>query len=144
MNSPTKKNIGTQRIVNKTTPLTVSPQKHLIGAKQNHSSARGEMPSYLVKAPNSSNVSRSDIHVVLKDKESGAKISLPKQKRSQEFVWIQEIKERISNLIGEWIALQGKRLISHGANFKTVKSQAKEKGFSDPLILFISEEGNIV
>ncbi len=112
--------------------------------KQIDSAESGNQYYNLQLSEKSNDASNSPTFYRIRAGESATITIHEEKKRNLEFEWIQNNKNKLSKLVGQWIALQGKRLVSHGTNFKIVKSQAKEKGFANPLIFFVSDEDGIV
>lgn len=59
--------------------------------------------------------------------------------RDTELRWLDENKESISKLGGEWIAVEGTRLISHSPNFAEVLDATRKEGIKIPFILFVPQ-----
>lgn len=57
--------------------------------------------------------------------------------RYEEMAWIQEHREQFR---GQYVALEGKQLISHGTNLKEVLASARSLGFPQPLIHHVPAE----
>jgi hypothetical protein len=51
---------------------------------------------------------------------------------------IQWLKEHRQEYIGQWVALDGDRLISHGATAREAYAAAREAGVKSPLVEYIS------
>ena len=60
--------------------------------------------------------------------------NLPFNDRAREHQWLRENQHRYS---GQWVALEGDRLIAHGAEAAEVFAAAKAQGFTLPLVFFI-------
>lgn len=112
--------------------------------KQGYPSESENQNNHIRTHDKSNEVSKSKTFYRLRARDSSPKVIHEEKKRNLEFEWIQDNKDKLSKFAGQWIALQGKRLVSHGPNFKIVKSQAKEKGFTNPLIFFVSDEDSIL
>jgi hypothetical protein len=54
---------------------------------------------------------------------------------SREIQWLNEHRHEY---IGQWVALDGDRLISHGATAREVYAAAREAGVKSPLVEYIS------
>ncbi len=52
-------------------------------------------------------------------------------KHRQEITWIEEHRDEY---LGQWVALDGNRLLAHGTDAKEVYQQAKAKGVKAPLL----------
>lgn len=57
-------------------------------------------------------------------------INVPMKDRSRENNWLQQHRSEYG---GEWLALDGDRLLSHGPNLKEVAEEAKRQGVNDAL-----------
>ncbi len=51
---------------------------------------------------------------------------------------IQWLKEHRHEYIGQWVAIDGNRLVSHGATAREVYTAAREAGVKSPLVEYIS------
>ena len=60
--------------------------------------------------------------------------------REKEMNWIATHQEDINSYRGEWIVIEGNRLISHNRNYLKAISDSKTKGIQIPFVLFIPEE----
>ncbi|MEW6730689.1 MAG: DUF2281 domain-containing protein [Acidobacteriota bacterium] len=54
--------------------------------------------------------------------------------RKREMEWLNENRK---NFVGEWVALDGDRLLSHGANAKEVYEMARQAGVEIPFMAHI-------
>ena len=45
-----------------------------------------------------------------------------------------------ADFCGEWVALQGSELISHGAKARAVRDEARAKGVASPLMVHLPDE----
>ncbi len=59
--------------------------------------------------------------------------------RREEFLWL---ANESGPYAGQWVALDGSRLISHGAELATVSEAANEAGVSRPLLTHLPPEGD--
>ena len=59
--------------------------------------------------------------------------------REAEMQWLEENRETVANLGGQWIAVEGNRLVSHSADFADVLETTKKEGIQIPFILFVPE-----
>jgi len=57
--------------------------------------------------------------------------------REVEMRWLEENRETVANLGGEWIAVEGNRLVSHSTDFADVLETTKKEGIRIPFILFV-------
>ena len=55
----------------------------------------------------------------------------PAKDRSREQAWLAEHRDRYA---GQWVALDGDRLLGHGTNLRQVAEAAHQAGVKDPLI----------
>jgi predicted DNA-binding antitoxin AbrB/MazE fold protein len=56
--------------------------------------------------------------------------------RAKEQEWI---REHGSEYPGEWVALQGSELISHGPKLRTARDEARAKGIQHPLMVHLPD-----
>jgi len=54
--------------------------------------------------------------------------------RSREYTWLDQHRDEYAN---QWVALNGCRLVSHGAELKEVIAAARRAGESDALMIFV-------
>jgi len=65
----------------------------------------------------------------------------PKEQRFQAALkWLDENRAKY---LGQWVALDGERLLSHGPNGRQVHSEAQAAGVEVPLLYLISEEDEL-
>lgn len=57
--------------------------------------------------------------------------------RKAEMEWLDENKHLY---LGQWVALHGSTLMSHGSDARTVRDQARQKGVFRPFLVHIPEE----
>jgi hypothetical protein len=62
--------------------------------------------------------------------------NLPIKDRSKEKAWIERHRDEYA---GQWIALDGDRLLGHGKSFKDVAKSADDAGVPDALIFIVEE-----
>jgi len=60
--------------------------------------------------------------------------------RSEELDWL---RLHETGYRGQWVALQGSELISHGSKARTVREEARRKGYPRPLMVRVSDEPNL-
>jgi hypothetical protein len=65
------------------------------------------------------------------------KARLPHIDRSREMSWIATHKQEY---VGEWVALDGERLIAHGFDPIAFREQVRSEGVKRPFIIHIQEE----
>jgi Family of unknown function (DUF5678) len=70
-----------------------------------------------------------------KASKNGNKLKLKDEKFKSALKWIDEHRQEFD---GQWVALDGERLLAHGTDGKKVHAQAKEKGVKTPLIHRVS------
>ena len=63
--------------------------------------------------------------------ENGDEVKKKNEKFRQALQWIDEHKEEFD---GQWIVLDGDRLIAHGTDSKTVYDEARAKGYKSPFM----------
>ncbi|MGH9760203.1 MAG: hypothetical protein ACREDR_43660 [Blastocatellia bacterium] len=56
----------------------------------------------------------------------------PPKDRSREFAWLSAHRDKYA---GEWVALDGARLLAHGLDLKQVNSTARLAGINDALLI---------
>jgi hypothetical protein len=64
---------------------------------------------------------------------------IPFDDRSEEFQWL---SQNFARFRGEWVALFGKRLLSHNADYSKVSQDVKSLGIDGAMFMFIEGEGN--
>jgi predicted DNA-binding antitoxin AbrB/MazE fold protein len=64
----------------------------------------------------------------------------PKASRLPEQEWLRRHSEEFA---GQWVALDGDALLSHGSDAFAVRDEAKSKGVERPLMVHIPEEPNL-
>ena len=57
--------------------------------------------------------------------------------RCRELAWLRDKGEILRSYAGEWVVLQGDRLITHGRDAVTVVNDAKKKGVAIPYLFFV-------
>ena len=57
--------------------------------------------------------------------------------RKAEMEWLDNYRHQYR---GQWVALHGNTLLSHGSEARIVRNQARQKGISRPLLVHIPEE----
>lgn len=65
------------------------------------------------------------------------KARLPYIDRSREMAWIAEHKQVYA---GQWIVLDGDRLIGHGDDPRPIVEQARREGIEQPLVVHLRKE----
>lgn len=65
------------------------------------------------------------------------KARLPHIDRSREMAWIAEHEEAYA---GQWVALDGNRLIAHGSDPLAFKEKVRSEGVARPFIVHIPKE----
>jgi Family of unknown function (DUF5678) len=65
----------------------------------------------------------------------GDKLNLKDEKFKLSLKWIDEHRQEFD---GQWVALDGERLLAHGTDGKKVHAQAQAKGVKTPLIHRVS------
>ncbi|MBV9156080.1 MAG: antitoxin family protein [Acidobacteriaceae bacterium] len=68
-----------------------------------------------------------------------ADMPLAKSRSSRE-ADLEWLKAHGNEYPGEWVALDGGALISHGSNARSVRDEARQRGIARPLLLRIREE----
>ena len=53
---------------------------------------------------------------------------------------MQWIRENAGRYLGEWLALEGERLISHGSTLKEVDAEARSRGVEEPLFYHVPQD----
>jgi Family of unknown function (DUF5678) len=56
------------------------------------------------------------------------------QKRASEIAWRQTHPEMFRQHEGNWVALEGERIVAHGADLVRVVAEAREKGIKPPYV----------
>lgn len=64
----------------------------------------------------------------------------PVNERREEMQWL---AQESSSYTGEWVAIQGPRLIAHGAKLADVSAAAKAAGVNDPFFASVPEDSDI-
>jgi hypothetical protein len=64
---------------------------------------------------------------------------IPFDDRVEEFLWLAQNSGRFQ---GEWVALHGKRLLAHDAEYNKVSQEVKSLGIDSVMFMFIVGEGN--
>ncbi len=64
----------------------------------------------------------------------------PKASRLPEQEWLRQHSEEFA---GQWVALDGDSLLSHGCDAFAVRDEARSKGVERPLMVHIPEEPNL-
>lgn len=64
----------------------------------------------------------------------------PVDERREEMQWL---AQESSSYAGEWVAIQGPRLIAHGAKLADVSAAAKAAGVNDPFFASVPEDPDI-
>ena len=59
--------------------------------------------------------------------------------RHQELEWL---KAHSEEHLGEWVALDGNQLVSHGSTARTVRDESRRKGIQRPLLVRIPDEAD--
>ena len=62
-----------------------------------------------------------------------------KSERKAEMEWLRQHEHRY---LGQWVALDGSTLLSHGSDAHAVRDEARQKGIMQPLLVHIPEELN--
>jgi hypothetical protein len=62
---------------------------------------------------------------------------IPIDDRAEEFQWLAQNSDRYQ---GEWVALFGKRLLAHGADYSKVSREVKSLGVDGAMFMFIEGE----
>jgi hypothetical protein len=65
------------------------------------------------------------------------KARLPHIDRSREMAWITAHRQEY---LGEWVALDGERLIAHGSDPMSFRYKVRSEGIQRPFIVHIHEE----
>lgn len=65
------------------------------------------------------------------------KARLPSVDRSREMAWIENNRSRYA---GQWVALDGDRLIAYGNDPLAFKEKVKSEGVERPFVIHIKEE----
>jgi hypothetical protein len=60
--------------------------------------------------------------------------------RREEFQWLANESHRYA---GQWVALDGGRLIAHGDELATVRTAARAAGIERPLLTHLAPEGEL-
>jgi len=64
---------------------------------------------------------------------------IPFDVRAEEFQWLAQNSGRFQ---GEWVALLGKRLLAHSADYNKVSQEVKSLGIDGAMFMFIEGERN--
>ena len=64
----------------------------------------------------------------------------PINERREEFLWL---ANESGPYAGQWVALDGSRLIAHGAELATVSAAARAAGVNRPLLTHLPPEGEL-
>lgn len=75
-------------------------------------------------------VEHQRVRLTLDEKPSSWYSTEPVNERDEEMQWLAAESEAYA---GEWVAIEGSRLIAHGAKLSVVRAAAKAAGASDPL-----------
>lgn len=57
--------------------------------------------------------------------------------RTAEFQWLEQHRNEFR---GQWVALEGSDLLSHGADARQVRDEARSKGVRTPLLVHVPED----
>lgn len=57
--------------------------------------------------------------------------------RQREFEWIETHADEMRRLAGEWVVIEGDRLVAHGKNAAPVFATAKRKGITVPFVFYV-------
>ncbi len=77
-------------------------------------------------------------HVLLTITDASVPAATPNRMPEQE--WLREHGQEYS---GQWVALNGEELLSHGADARSVRDEARAKGVQTPLMVHIPDEPNL-
>lgn len=61
----------------------------------------------------------------------------PAMRRETELRWLQEHSDRIGEFAGQWIAISGNELVSHGRNLREVRDAVRQRGIEQPLMFYV-------
>lgn len=86
----------------------------------------------LLLAPHLARAERSSARLVPDEPQAD-----PMRRREHE--WLREHPERVAQLAGQWIVLEGDQLIAHGSDSLEVFQAARQAGIRIPFILRIPE-----
>ena len=64
----------------------------------------------------------------------------PVNARREEMEWL---AQQSASYAGEWVAIQGPRLVAHGAKLADVSAAAKAAGVNDPLFASVPEDPDV-
>jgi len=64
---------------------------------------------------------------------------IPFDDRAEEFQWLAQNSGQFQ---GEWVALLGKRLLAHSADYNKVSQEVKSLGIDGAMFMFIEGEGH--
>ena len=77
------------------------------------------------------------LHVTVTD-ETGDKKAF--DRRDREFLWLDR---HSGDYAGEWVALDGERLLAHGIDGRAVTQQAWEQGVKDPFVAKVPDAAEL-
>ena len=60
--------------------------------------------------------------------------------RQRELEWIETHADEIRRLTGEWVVLEGEKLIAHGKNATRVVASARRKGIKVPFVFYVESQ----
>ena len=80
---------------------------------------------------------RQHVTITVDEAASGEETPAAFNSRNAEMQWI---RENAARYIGEWLALDGERLISHGATLNEVDAVARARGVEEPLFYHVPED----
>lgn len=72
--------------------------------------------------------------------ENGAKNADSANERTKFQLAVKWLAENRQNFLGQWVCLDGDRLVAHGADAVKIYKEAKEKGIQVPFVEHIVEE----
>ena len=63
---------------------------------------------------------------------------VPAGRRETELRWLQEHSDRIVEFVGQWIAINGNELVSHGRSLREVREAVRQRGIEQPLMFYVA------
>ena len=63
--------------------------------------------------------------------------SLATMPRASELKWLNDHFKELDNYVGQWVVIEGSRLVAADADYETVSNRASDAGIARPFIIFI-------
>lgn len=63
--------------------------------------------------------------------------SLTTMPRASELKWLDDHFKELDNYLGQWVVIEGNRLVTADADYETANKRASDAGIARPFIIFI-------